>query len=103
MLFCPGLLGQVYQACLATWERLLPKLGSSASLIKVLQGTDEFYNSFISCLIEMTESLIGVQDPENPLLNSLLLKMPILFAKISLNTMVISHWQSMSAFVQAPK
>jgi hypothetical protein len=93
MLFSPGLLAQGHQARLAAWRKLPPKSGSSAALTKVLQGVDESYNSFIS----------GVQEPENPLLNSLLLKMPILFAKIFSNTTALSHWQSMSTFVQAPK
>ena len=46
---------------------------------------------------------LGSKSLKTPLLNSLLLKMPILFAKIFLNTTVLSHWQGMSTFAQAPE
>ena len=102
MLFPPNPLAQVCQACLDAWKKLPPKSGFSAAFTEVLQGADEPYNSFISWLMETSEHLFGVQEPENPFskLNSLLLEMPILFAKIFLNITVLNHWQSMSAFVQ---
>ena len=46
-------------------------LRSSAALTEVLQGADEPYNSFISCLMETAEHLFGVQEPENPFVKQL--------------------------------
>jgi len=45
MLFSPGLLAQVRQACLTVWKKLPPKAGFSSALTKVLQGADEPYSS----------------------------------------------------------
>jgi hypothetical protein len=59
----PGLLAQVHQTCLAAWKKLPPK--------SVLQGMDESYSSFISCLMNMAEHLFGVQEPENPFIKQL--------------------------------
>lgn len=65
ILFSPGLLAQVCQACLTAWKKLPPRAGFSSTLTKVLQGADESYNSFVSCLTETAEHLFHVQEPES--------------------------------------
>ena len=81
--------------CPLNWAPLLPSL-------KCYREQMNLTILSLAASWRLLSTCLGSKSLKIPLLNSLLLKMPTLLAKIFFNTTVLNHWQNMSTFAQGP-